>query len=128
MPGPGRRAAFTTVITVTGPAKRIVIGAVDPVDEAGALVGPGDLVAQTEQVFKNLDLVLAAVGARLEDIVIWRIFVAAGLPLNVAAGVFFRIWDGRPNPPANTIVFVFVPALAYPGALLTLEAEAVVAA
>ena len=40
--------AFTNVIVATGAAKRIIVGAVDPVNEAGELVGPNDMVAQTE--------------------------------------------------------------------------------
>jgi enamine deaminase RidA (YjgF/YER057c/UK114 family) len=96
------------------------------VDEHGALVGRGDLAAQTEQVFKNLEAMLAAAGATLADVIIWRIFVAQGQSLEAGAAVFQRVWGRRPNPPANTIVFV--PALGYPDALICLEAEAVIAA
>jgi len=59
-------------------------------------------------------------------VVIWRIFVVQGQSLQAGASVFFNRWGQRPNPPANTIVFV--PALGIPGALLTLEAEAIVPA
>jgi enamine deaminase RidA (YjgF/YER057c/UK114 family) len=123
-PGLRRNPAFTNVIVMTGPAKWIVIGAIDPVDETGALVGRGDLAAQTEQVFKNLEVSLSAAGARLEDIIIWRIFIVQGESVETGARVFQRVWGQRPNPPANTIVFV--PALGYPGSLICLEAEAVV--
>jgi enamine deaminase RidA (YjgF/YER057c/UK114 family) len=118
--------AFTNVIVASGAAKRIIVGAIDPVNAAGELVGPDDVVAQTEQVFRNLEISLAAAGATLTDVVIWRIFVVQGQSLQAGASVFFKWWGQRPNPPANTIVFV--PALGYPGALLTLEAEAIVAA
>jgi enamine deaminase RidA (YjgF/YER057c/UK114 family) len=118
--------AFTNVIVATGAAKRIIVGAIDPVNDAGELVGPNDMVAQTEQIFRNLEISLAAAGAELTDVVIWRIFVLQGQSLQAGASVFFSRWGQRPNPPANTIVFV--PALGYPGALLTLEAEAIVAA
>jgi len=117
--------AFTNVVVATGAQKRIIVGAVDPVDEKGALVGPGDLAAQTEQIFHNLQIALAAAGAGLTDVVIWRIFVVEGQSLQSAASVFFGKWGQRPNPPANTIVFV--PSLGYPGALITLEAEAIIA-
>jgi len=125
---PGMRVnpAFTNVIVTSGAAKRIIVGALDPVDEHGALVGSGDIVAQTEQIFRNLKIALAAAGASLDNVVIWRIFVQEGQSLQAGASVFFREWGQRSNPPANTIVFV--PSLGYPGALLTLEAEAIVAA
>jgi enamine deaminase RidA (YjgF/YER057c/UK114 family) len=118
--------AFTNVVVTTGAAKRIIIGALDPVDEHGELVGSGDIVAQTEQIFRNLEIALTAAGASLANVVIWRIFVKEGQSLQAGASVFFRVWGQRPNPPANTIVFV--PSLGIPGALLTLEAEAVVPA
>jgi enamine deaminase RidA (YjgF/YER057c/UK114 family) len=118
--------AFTHVVVTTGAAKRIIVGAVDPVNEAGQLVGANDIAAQTEQIFDNLEIALAAAGAKLTDVVIWRIFIMQGQSLQAGASVFFKRWGARPNPPANTIVFV--PALGIPGALLTLEAEAIVAA
>jgi enamine deaminase RidA (YjgF/YER057c/UK114 family) len=121
-----RNPAFTNVVTVSGAAKRVIIGAIDPVDEHGALVGAGDLVAQTEQILRNLEVSLAAAGAKLDDVVIWRIFVEVGQNVVPAAQAAMRVWGSRPNPPANTVVFV--AGVGYPGALVTLEAEAVVPA
>ena len=118
--------AFSNMVVVSGPARTIYIGAIDPVDNTGALVGRGDLATQTEQIFKNLDVLLTAVGARLEDIVIWRIFVVEGQSLQSAANAFFRVWGQRSDPPANTIVFV--PGLGVSDALITLEAVAVLPA
>ena len=124
----GMRAspAFSNMVVVSGPARTIYIGTIDPVDNTGALVGRGDLATQTEQIFKNLDVLLTAVGARLEDIVIWRIFVVERQSLRSAANVFFRVWGQRSDPPANTIVFV--PSLGVSDALITLEAVAVLPA
>jgi enamine deaminase RidA (YjgF/YER057c/UK114 family) len=38
-------------------------------DASGQLIGAGDIVAQTEQVFKNIELVLGRLGASLDDVV-----------------------------------------------------------
>ena len=40
-----------------------------PVDRDGAVVGEGDIKAQTRQVFANIEAVLAAAGSSLGDIV-----------------------------------------------------------
>ena len=40
-----------------------------PVDQDGAIVGAGDIKAQTRQVFANIRAVLAAAGSGLDDIV-----------------------------------------------------------
>jgi len=45
-------------------------------DEAGEIVGKGDAAAQTEQVIKNLQLVLEEAGGTLQNIVMMNIFVS----------------------------------------------------
>ncbi|NPV77986.1 MAG: RidA family protein [Anaerolineae bacterium] len=47
----------------------IYISAQLPLDPEGKLVGPGDPAAQAEQVFRNLQNVLKAAGASMEDVV-----------------------------------------------------------
>lgn len=49
--------------------KTIYISAQLPLDKDGKLVGPGDAVAQAEQVFTNLRNVLQSAGATLDDVV-----------------------------------------------------------
>ena len=46
-----------------------------PWDADGKLVGPGDLAAQTHQVFKNLQNMLAAAGGTFADVVKLMIFL-----------------------------------------------------
>jgi enamine deaminase RidA (YjgF/YER057c/UK114 family) len=116
--------AFTNVVVASGSVRTVYIGAIDPVDVAGVLVGKDDIGAQTDQIFKNLGIALAAADAKLENVVLWHIFVVHGQPLGPAFASFQRAWGNRTNPPGNTIVFV--PALGFPGALITLEATAVV--
>jgi enamine deaminase RidA (YjgF/YER057c/UK114 family) len=116
--------AFSQLVTVSGPVKTIYIGGQDAVDASGAIVGKGDLVAQTEQVFHNLLVALEAAGAGLEHIVKWNLYVVQGLPLQPGFAVFQRVWGRRPNPPAITMAFV--AALANPDFLIEMDAIAVV--
>jgi enamine deaminase RidA (YjgF/YER057c/UK114 family) len=44
-------------------------------DSQGKLVGKGDPYAQTMQTLKNIETALAAVGAKMEDVVRTRIYV-----------------------------------------------------
>ncbi len=122
--GMRKNPAFTNVVVASGSVRTIYVGALDPVDASGAVVGKGDIAAQTEQIFKSLDSALSAAEARLEDVVLWRIFVVQGQPVQSAFGVFQRVWGGRPNPPANTLLFV--AGLGHPDFLIALEAVAVV--
>ncbi len=122
--GLSRNPAFTNVVSVTGPAKTIYIGGQDAVDTSGAIVGKGDLKAQTEQILKNIQVALAAVGAQLEHIVKWNIYVVQGQSLQVGFEAFQRVWGNRPNPPAISVMFV--AGLAHPDFLAEMDAVAVV--
>ncbi len=47
---------------VTGSGRIVFVAGQVALDEQGAMVGAADIVLQTEQVFKNLSLALAAAG------------------------------------------------------------------
>ena len=94
------------------------------VDPSGEIVGKGDIAAQTEQVFRNLETALAAAGARLEHVIKWNLYVLAGQPLQPEFEVFRRVWGQRANPPVITAAMV--ASLAHPDFLLELDAVAVV--
>jgi enamine deaminase RidA (YjgF/YER057c/UK114 family) len=122
--GMSKNPAFSQAVIVTGSAKTIYIGGQDAVDASGAIVGKGDLKAQTEQIFKNLQIVLAAAGAGLEHVVKWNIYVVQGQPLQPGFEVFQKVWGKRPNPPA--ISSFYVAELANPDFLCEIDAIAVV--
>jgi enamine deaminase RidA (YjgF/YER057c/UK114 family) len=116
--------AFSQGVVVTGSAKTIYIGGQDAVDGKGAIVGKGDIKAQTEQSLKNLQKVLKAAGAELEDVVKWNIYVVQGQPLQEGFEAFMKVWGKRKNPPAITMNFV--AGLANPDFLVEIDAIAVV--
>jgi enamine deaminase RidA (YjgF/YER057c/UK114 family) len=119
-----KNPAFTQVVAVTGPGKTIYIGGQDAVDASGTIIGKGDLKGQVEQVFKNLQTALEASGAGLEHIVKWNIYIVQGQPLRPAFEASQKIWGGRPNPPAISVMFV--AGLANPEFLVEVDAIAVV--
>lgn len=120
-----KNPAFTQVVAASGPVKTIYVGAQTSVDGSGAFVGKGDIAAQTEQILKNVDICLEAAGARREHIVQWNIYVVNGQPILPAVEASMQWWGGRPNPPANSVMFVMgFPLL--PDVLLAIDAVAVV--
>jgi len=116
--------AFTQMVTVTGPVKTVYIGAQLAVDKDGTIVGKGDIAAQTEQIFKNIEACLDAAGAGPEHLIHWSIYVAAGQDMRPAFEAGMRWWGRRPNPPMNNVMYVagFSPA----DFLISIEATAVV--
>lgn len=119
-----KNPAFTNVVVVSGSVKTVYVGGQDAVDASGAVVGKGDIKAQTEQIFKNLQTALAAAGATLEHVVKWNIYVVQGQPLQPGFEVFQQVWGRRPNPPAITMAYV--AGLANPDFLCEMDAIAVV--
>jgi 2-iminobutanoate/2-iminopropanoate deaminase len=90
-------------------------------NSAGQLVGEGDMRAQTRQVFNNIQAVLAAAGARLEDIIKINTYITD-------QSKFMDMLEARKEifgatPPASTAVVV--AGLAFPGLLIEVEAIAV---
>src|SRR5438128_11030795 len=69
------KAAYSHVVTVNGPGKTIYVAGQLARDAEGNIVGPGDMRAQMEQTFKNLDACLKAAGAGWADVVKTNTFV-----------------------------------------------------
>lgn len=97
---------WTHVVTATG-GKTVYVSGQVSVNERGEVVGKGDLHAQTEQTFKNLQHAMAAVGARFQDVVKMSLFVVGLKPEHVP---IIREVRGRyvhaEKPPASTLVGV----------------------
>lgn len=116
--------AFTQVVSISGAVKTVYVGGQNAVDVHGQVVGEGNLAAQTEQIFRNLEVALRGAGARLEHVVKWTIYVVQGQDISSGFGVFGRVWSERPNPPAITVLVV--AGLVNPAFLAELEAVAII--
>src|ERR671915_2010899 len=97
-----RNPAFSNVAVVSGSVRTMYIGGQDAVDAEGNIVGVGDLVAQTEQVLRNLRTALEAAGAGPEHVVKWNVLVAEGQDFRAGYAAFQGVWGDRPNPPVIT--------------------------
>src|SRR3954470_16436337 len=112
--------AFSQAVIASGTRTIYVSGQVS-IDERGAVVGAGDLAAQTTQAMRNVGLALAAAGASYADIVKITTFVVNYQPdhraiIGTARAAFFG--DGK--LPASTLIGI--AALALPEWLVEIEA------
>jgi reactive intermediate/imine deaminase len=113
---------YTHIVEVTGPAKTVYISGQIAFDKDGKIVGAGDMNAQAEQVFKNLQAALAAAGATFSDVVKMNTYIT---DMDKAPAV--REVRGRyfgETTPASTLVQVV--HLARPELMLEIEVIAVV--
>ena len=90
------------------------------VDGEGRLVGEGDVVAQTRQVFENIEAILAAAGASIHDVVKVTIFLT-DIGDRAAVNEVRREVFGNTRP-ASTLVEV--SKLVLDGARVEIEALA----
>lgn len=112
--------SYSQGISVSSPKKIIFVAGQVSLDKEGKLVGKDDVVAQTEQAFRNVTAVLKEGGCSLEDVVKLTVYVKRQED-------FFKVTDARKkilgkNFPASTLVQV--TSLAYPDLLVEVDATA----
>ena len=118
--------ALSAGATLAEPLRMGTEGAYPPynfVNEKGEVVYKGDVVKQTEQALANMQKVLAAAGATVENLVKTTIIMQQDIDLRAAFGAWMTVWGNRPNPP--TVTGLRVPGLANPDFLIEIEAQAV---
>jgi enamine deaminase RidA (YjgF/YER057c/UK114 family) len=117
---------YTHVVEPVAPGRIAFISGQLGLDTENKIVGaPGDFRAQAEQTFVNLKNALAAIGADFTHVVKLNNYFTDIAHLGVFREVRDRFVDAA-APPASTAVAI--SALARPGALIEVEAIAVVPA
>lgn len=115
---------WTHVVAVTGGTTVYISGQVS-VNERGEVVGKGDLKAQTEQTFRNLQHALEAVGASFREVVKTNLYVVGLKPEHVPVLREVRArYVSAEHPPVSTLVGV--SALVGPEWLIEIEAVAII--
>ena len=112
---------YTHVVEVNS-GRTIYIAGQVALDKAGNVVGKGDFAAQTNQVFENLKLALASVGASFENVVKINTYVTDMSQIRTLREIRSRYYSN--NAPASTLVQI--GKLAQEELMIEIEAIAVV--
>jgi 2-iminobutanoate/2-iminopropanoate deaminase len=88
---------YNQAIAVSGQLV-FVAGQIPLNPSTGEIVGEKDIVLQTEQVMANLVAVVAAAGAKTEDIVKTTVFLADMNDFAAMNGVYARYFDAETAP------------------------------
>lgn len=111
---------YTQVVTIETPGRLVFVSGQLPLDATGAVVGVGDIEAQTRACFDNIAKSLKSVGADPGRIVKLTTFVTDVVkhpPIirKVRSEIF-----GTETPPASTMVEI--PRFAHPDILIEIDA------
>lgn len=121
--GLANNPAYTQVVTGRG-ARTVYVSGQVAIDAEGAVVGHGDLAAQTEQVMTNLSIALTAAGTTFADVVKIVTYVVDYRPEHrTIIGEVRNRHLPAGAPPASTLLGV--TALAAPEYLIEIEAIAI---
>jgi 2-iminobutanoate/2-iminopropanoate deaminase len=116
------KPAYSHVVAVTGPARTVYIAGQLARDLEGNIVGPGDMQAQMEQTFKNLDACLKTAGATWADVVKTNTYVTDYEAFSKCSDVRMRYF-GIASPTSTTIQ---ISRLAQAEAMVEIEMIAVI--
>lgn len=114
--------SFSNGVKVSGGEMVFVSGQL-AFDENMALVGKGDISAQTRQVLENIGKVLRAAGGSFKDVVRVTVFVKDITQFRAIHDVRLQYFDAD-NLPASTMVEI--REFVHPDALIEIDAVAVV--
>ena len=117
-----KNPAFSQIITTQGNGKTIYIGGQNSVNEKREIVGKNDILLQSEQVMKNLEIALKSCGATFENLVKLNIHIVQGQNAYGAFEISQKYLGQNPNPP--TITVLYVSGLINPDFLLEIDAIA----
>lgn len=111
---------FSQAVLAEG-GKTLYIGGQNGILPDGTVISDS-FAAQTEQALKNILEIIAAVGATQENVVKMTLHVAKGQDIRAGLAASQKVWGNHPT----AITALIVESLTVPGALVEIEAIAVV--
>ncbi len=111
---------FSQAVLAEG-GRTLYIGGQNGILPDGTMAGD-TLAAQTEQALKNMLEILKTVGATQKNVVKQTIYIVKGQDIREGFAATQKVWGNFPT----AISGVFVEALGVPGALVEIEAVAVI--
>jgi enamine deaminase RidA (YjgF/YER057c/UK114 family) len=114
---------FSQAVEASGPRRLLVLAGQTSADAHGNVLHAGDMAAQLEQVFDNLEAVLAGAGMTMANVVRLNYYVTDVQAFVAAQAVVAKRLASCAVKPAGTLLGV--ASLFHPDAMVEMEATAV---
>jgi len=114
-----RTAGYSRAMRV---GNMVFVSGTAAVDQGGNTIAPDDAETQTREILKKIERALHEAGSRLEDVVMTRMYVT-DIAHAGAAGRVHGEFFGEIRPAS---LLVEISALARPGLVVEIEAQAVI--
>ena len=118
-------APYSGVIKVDAPKQMIFLSGVSATGADGEIIGKDDILTQTGQIIRNIEITLEAAGAKPENVVMTTTYVVwdamDDFLMTGSAGILFEALDN----PADTLIGVAGLAGMKYGALIEVSVIAV---
>ena len=115
--------AYTQAVVIPANARTLLIGGQNAVDKDGAIVGKGDLAAQSRKAIDNLLACIEEAGGKVENLVHVTLNFKGDEDIMPGYQEWAKVWGQRPNPPAVSAAKVL--GLAHPDFLIEISGIAV---
>jgi enamine deaminase RidA (YjgF/YER057c/UK114 family) len=117
--------AYTQAVLIPASARTLLIGGQNAVGKDGAIVGKGDLAAQSKKAIENLLACIEEAGGKVENLVHVTLSFKGDVDIMPGYKEWATVWGKRPNPPAVSAAKVV--GLAHPDFLVEISGIAVLA-
>jgi enamine deaminase RidA (YjgF/YER057c/UK114 family) len=117
-----KNPAFSQAALVKGNGSTLYIGGQNAITKDQEIIGKGDIAAQTEYVLQNIEIILKAADADLDDLFKLTIYIVQGQDVRKGFAGAQKFLSKLSNPPV--ITGVIVAGLANPDYLVEIEAVA----
>jgi enamine deaminase RidA (YjgF/YER057c/UK114 family) len=117
-----KNPAFSQAVITKGSGNTIYIGGQNAITKDQEIIGKGDIALQTAHILKNIETVLSACGATLDDLFKLTIYIVQGQDIRKGFEGAQPFLKKLSNPPV--ITGIVVAGLANPDYLVEIEAVA----
>lgn len=117
-----QNSAYSQIVTTSGNGKNIYFAGQTATNKQSQIIGKDDIQLQAQQVMENIESVLQACHADLNNLVKLTVYIKQGQDAMQAFNNIHKTLSKAHNPPIITLIYV--AGLIYPDLLIEIDGVA----